>query len=191
MTTGQRIRAARIQAGLTQKELAQRLNIPFQGVSQWENDIRNPKIKTLQRIAAALDISIMALIDPVEVAKQNTISAGVALSQATQRLDNAKRHGASQEELQQLEDECKRLSVAFKHAGNEAAILIKNRNFNDNDAVTEEDILTKFRNLNADGKRVALERVGELAEIHKYRRTPPYEDTESPLPSPETPPEDK
>ena len=57
MTTGQRIRDARKAAGLTQKELAQRLGLSFQSVAQWENDLRNPKIETLQKIAEALEIS--------------------------------------------------------------------------------------------------------------------------------------
>lgn len=51
MTTGQRIRAARKKAGMTQAELAEKLEIPFQSVSQWERDIRNPKKETLERLA--------------------------------------------------------------------------------------------------------------------------------------------
>lgn len=54
MTAGQRIKAARKKAGLTQKELGLRLGVSFQSVAQWENDLRNPKYETLQRIAAAL-----------------------------------------------------------------------------------------------------------------------------------------
>lgn len=57
MTTGERIKAARINAGLTQRELAERLNVSFVNISQWENGVRNPKIETLQRIADALGIS--------------------------------------------------------------------------------------------------------------------------------------
>lgn len=62
MTTGQRIKEARKQAGMTQTELAQKLNIPFQSVSQWERDIRNPKYDTLRRIAAVLDVSVDYLL---------------------------------------------------------------------------------------------------------------------------------
>lgn len=51
MTTGQRIKAARKKAGLTQAELAQRLDIPFQSISQWERDVRNPKKETLEKLA--------------------------------------------------------------------------------------------------------------------------------------------
>lgn len=58
MTTGQRIKLARKGAGLTQKELGQKLGITYQTVAQWENNLRNPKHETLMRIAEALDITI-------------------------------------------------------------------------------------------------------------------------------------
>ena len=61
MTTGQRIRTARKQIGLTQKELAQRLGLSFQSVAQWENDLRNPKPETLQKIADALGVDFFSL----------------------------------------------------------------------------------------------------------------------------------
>ena len=54
MTTGQRIQAARKSAGMTQKELGKRIGVSFQGIAQWENDLRKPKYETLQRIAEAL-----------------------------------------------------------------------------------------------------------------------------------------
>lgn len=56
MTTGERIKAARKKAGITQAELALRLDIPFQSISQWERDIRKPKKETILRIANALNI---------------------------------------------------------------------------------------------------------------------------------------
>lgn len=62
MTTGQLIKVARKNAGMTQSELAQRLNIPFQSVSQWERDLRNPKYDTIKRIAAALGVEWTDLV---------------------------------------------------------------------------------------------------------------------------------
>lgn len=62
MTTGQRIRAARKNAGLTQKELGEKLGVAYQTLAQWENDLRNPKYETLQRIAAALEVSASDLM---------------------------------------------------------------------------------------------------------------------------------
>lgn len=63
MTTGQRIKAARQQAGLTQTELADKLGIPFQSISQWERDTRKPKQETLLKIAKALGVHLRDLSD--------------------------------------------------------------------------------------------------------------------------------
>ncbi len=62
MTTGQLIRAARKNAGMTQAELAQKLGISYVGISQWENDLRNPKYDTIRRIAAALGVEWTELV---------------------------------------------------------------------------------------------------------------------------------
>ena len=61
MTTGQRIKKFRKRAGMTQKELGEKLGLSFQSVAQWENNLRNPKEETLQKIANALEISIYEL----------------------------------------------------------------------------------------------------------------------------------
>lgn len=61
MTTGRLIKAARKKAGITQKELGERLGIAYQSVAQWENDLRNPKHETLQRIANALGVPVQQL----------------------------------------------------------------------------------------------------------------------------------
>ena len=66
MTTGQRIREARKQAGMTQEDLAEKLGISFVGVSRWENGSRNPKFETLKKIASALSVSVFDLMDKDE-----------------------------------------------------------------------------------------------------------------------------
>lgn len=63
MTTGQRIKAARKQAGMTQKALGEVLGISYQTVAQWENDLRNPKQETLLKIAKALGVHLRDLVD--------------------------------------------------------------------------------------------------------------------------------
>lgn len=61
-TTGQLIKRARLNAGLTQRKLAEKLGISAQGVAQWENDLRNPKAETIQRIAEAIGCSPRDLV---------------------------------------------------------------------------------------------------------------------------------
>lgn len=61
MTVGEKIKQVRKSAGLTQKELGERLGVSYQTVAQWENNLRNPKQETLQRIASALNVSTRSL----------------------------------------------------------------------------------------------------------------------------------
>lgn len=57
MTTGERIRAERRKAGMTQAELGVKLGLSGSAVAQWEKNYRKPKEKTICRIAAALGVS--------------------------------------------------------------------------------------------------------------------------------------
>ena len=57
-----RIREARKLAGLTQKQLGERLGVSESAVAQYESGQRVPKVDTLQRIAAALDIPLASLL---------------------------------------------------------------------------------------------------------------------------------
>ncbi len=58
MQTGDLIKKARTNAGVTQAELAERLGITPQAVSQYERGIKNPKLETIRRIAEALGVLV-------------------------------------------------------------------------------------------------------------------------------------
>jgi len=61
---GNNIKEVRKSKGITQKELAEKLGVTPQAVSQFEkNDSKKFNISTLQSIAAALDCSIKDLVD--------------------------------------------------------------------------------------------------------------------------------
>lgn len=62
MTTGQRIQQARKKAGLSQKQLGEKLGLSASMIGQWENDLRKPKYETIQRILDALGISFPELM---------------------------------------------------------------------------------------------------------------------------------
>ena len=50
LTTGKQIRHLRTNAGMTQEELAEELNVTRQALSNWERDINEPDLNTLQKI---------------------------------------------------------------------------------------------------------------------------------------------
>ena len=58
---GAGIKNARLTVGITQAELAHRLGVTPQAVSQYERGIKKPKIETIEKIADALGVSWLHL----------------------------------------------------------------------------------------------------------------------------------
>ena len=58
MTLGRKLKAARQQAGLSQQELAKKLNVSRQAITKWENDRGVPDIENLKSLARLFDVSI-------------------------------------------------------------------------------------------------------------------------------------
>lgn len=63
MEIGERIRAARKKAGLTQKALGERCHMPDSQIRQYELGMVNPKMDTLRRIASALGVGLDSFIE--------------------------------------------------------------------------------------------------------------------------------
>lgn len=58
MTLGDRLKSLRIDAGLTQEQLAQRIGVKKQNISRYENGRVEPNIRTAKRIAEALGVTL-------------------------------------------------------------------------------------------------------------------------------------
>ena len=70
MTTGERIKAARKKAGMTQAELATKSSVAAISIHQYEAGKRHPQLEQVLRIAAALDVSVQDLeenLDPEDI----------------------------------------------------------------------------------------------------------------------------
>ena len=63
MRIGAKIHGLRKAAGLTQAELAEKMNVSFQTISGWERDEYLPDTARLSELAAALNTSISALVE--------------------------------------------------------------------------------------------------------------------------------
>ncbi|MDU7723529.1 MAG: helix-turn-helix domain-containing protein [Citrobacter sp.] len=63
MNTGEKIKQARINSGLSQNELGKKLNVSQAMIAQYEKGTRNPKLSTLRKIADALDVSTSDLAE--------------------------------------------------------------------------------------------------------------------------------
>lgn len=62
-TFGDRLAAARDQAGMTQGVLAKRLGVKLSTLRSWENDISEPRANRLSMLAGLLNVSMMWLIN--------------------------------------------------------------------------------------------------------------------------------
>ena len=67
ITVGDNIKLQRIKKGLTQKELSLMLGTTQQNIAQYESNKRNPKEKTIIKIAEALGVDVSVLYEDVEI----------------------------------------------------------------------------------------------------------------------------
>ena len=88
MNIGENIRRARKNAGLTQKELGEKLGISAAAVGQFEKKNSNLQNSTVQKIAAVLEISPLSLYDqgPAQNQLQRTLTYAEHLSSRESRL---------------------------------------------------------------------------------------------------------
>ena len=63
MSIGSNIRRLREAQGLTQELLAEKLDVSFQAVSSWERDEYLPETSKLIKLAAALNVSVSAILE--------------------------------------------------------------------------------------------------------------------------------
>jgi transcriptional regulator with XRE-family HTH domain len=73
-TFGQRLTNLRKQHNMTQNDIAQKLNISYQAVSKWENDITSPDIDSLIALADIFEISVDELLGRKQEEKVNVES---------------------------------------------------------------------------------------------------------------------
>lgn len=155
MTTGQRIKAARMKAGLTQKELGAKLGVSESFIAQYETDKRNPKIETLEKIACALGVH------PGEL--QGFVNYGD--DPWAPGYDIWAPPGISNERLEHLRD------LRDQVRANQQEFQVFQR-VQVNRDINEIEMLEYYNRLNDSGKQVAVERVKELTEISRYQKAP-------------------
>lgn len=63
MTLGEKLKAARLQAGFTQTQLAEKLSVSRQAITKWETGSGMPDIENLRAISTLLGVSIDYLLD--------------------------------------------------------------------------------------------------------------------------------
>lgn len=69
---GETISSLRKKKGLTQNELAKKMNVTDKAVSKWERDLSCPDVNTISRLAEVLDVSVEELLNAKEQRKTNS-----------------------------------------------------------------------------------------------------------------------
>ncbi len=85
MEFSEKLRNLRKEKGMTQKELSIKLGTTPQNLAQYENGKRNPKPKTLQKIADALDVPVNALKSDRELEFDNIMTSIKSINDAVDR----------------------------------------------------------------------------------------------------------
>ena len=67
-TIGENIARNRKKLGMTQEELAEKMNVSGQAVSKWENDLSYPDVETLKRLATLFGCTLDELVNGVPTA---------------------------------------------------------------------------------------------------------------------------
>lgn len=86
MTTGQRIQQARKAANLSQRALGQKLGVSGSMIAQYENDLRNPKQETLQRMADVLEVDANWLRTGMNSEQQDQLASPSKISEEVFQL---------------------------------------------------------------------------------------------------------
>lgn len=68
-TLGQIIAETRKEQGMTQKELAERMNVTDKAVSKWERDLSCPDIHSIPKLAEVLGLSVDELMNVTKAEK--------------------------------------------------------------------------------------------------------------------------
>jgi len=80
MTLGEKIKKARIENGLTQEQLAEKMMVSRQAITKWEADKGIPDVSNLKLLSQLLNVSVDYLLDDGREADVNVIRESIDLS---------------------------------------------------------------------------------------------------------------
>lgn len=196
-TIGDAIRELRTESGITQAELAARLNVTPQIISQYERGVKKPKIETVAKIAKALGKDNKALyyfygsgdyVGPILDREHSALSQlaytvffeeykmknnGVVATPEMRKdiIDKVAPVFAKRYlvPVELIKTDYETISRMIDHyaAELEAEERIESLKYYPEN---EEQLKSAFQKLNNLGQKVAIERVEELTEIPKYQR---------------------
>ena len=180
MTLGDKIRFIRKEKGLTQKELANKLETTQQNLAQYENGKRQPKIETIKKIAVALGISENRLLewdDPdlsiamLEIIERDLL--GKPYLSENDRNYYIEKIKDKLIEASNIEDNLERDNFSYDESIKICSELVNHlceatfakRSFSSTDILDLADLVGYFLSFNFEAKRTVLDLEKNLFEI--------------------------
>lgn len=155
MTTGERIKAARKKAGMTQKQLGILSQTSEITIRQYELGKRQPRTEQLSRIAIALNVTVDYLVNGEE--RQEVIPGRLWVIRQSDTDSKYDRY---------------KIEAMDKEAYDYGLSIFENAGFPAQDHIPAVKLMDAFYSLNDVGQLKAVERVEELVEIPKYQKSP-------------------
>lgn len=87
---GKRVAFFRVKAGLSQEKLAEQSDLSTQFIGQIERGIKNPTVKTMQKICGALNITLSEFFDESDLDEDIDIATRRLVSQIVSRSEQEK-----------------------------------------------------------------------------------------------------
>lgn len=190
MKIGESLKSARMKAGMSQSELAEKLGISSVGISQWESGRRIPRDETLLRIAQALGISISDIFEFTPEETECILMYEKKLKKAQNFLEtaiqekNAKDIEQSNAFISIISENLEKYIISAKlkcqvDAINSTVEALNKQQRKDpkpmpsskseNEVENVNHLLSAYTLLNKTGQKIAIERLKELAEIPAYK----------------------
>lgn len=142
MTTGKQIKALRLAAGLTQKQLAELAGLAEITIRQYESNKREPKLEQLKKIASVLNVSVSELIDefaPIIETYGNDVKIEI-------------------ENRENIPSPLPKMTLSK---------VLRNASL----PISERAFVEHYLNLNHHGKQEALKRIIELTHLEEYTKS--------------------
>lgn len=184
MNIGEVIKAARKKAGLTQKQLAERMGVNPSLISQYEKGFRNPKLETLERIASALEVPLEDLLSD-KVRDQAQAIADRLTRYFEEEYNNPDSENYHSSRIREVFSRENNLQAALETIMEEVPYeqiwldpdqpdyILALGMTGLPDSVIEQKLLEIFHGLNHRGKIEALFRMRELEQVRGFHKTAP------------------
>ena len=162
MTIGERLRALRKEAGLTQKELGKKLGVTASMIGQYETNLRKPKFETLKKFASVLNVSLSEFLDLSNISP--SLNSALPFIETLESIQNKPADSSGTIHLSTDErNQMKELSKLITQLPDE----LENSSFFQK--MVEEAYFSLFEELNFQGKCIAVEMIDDLSKNPDYK----------------------